>query len=129
MEYRYVSADDFFMMEAKKACQELSNDHSISTGSVVVKDGKVIGRAGNRAVLTNSILIRWHKNGWCVRRLLRIPSGQKYWLCPGCAKTKNHSEQLAIRSTVKNGFEVEGADLYLWGHRWCCEPCQKAIRL
>src|SRR3989344_441935 len=28
---------------------------------------------------------------------------------------------------VKNGHETIGADLYLWGHWWACQPCWNAI--
>jgi deoxycytidylate deaminase len=45
-----------------------------------------------------------------------------YWTCSGCSP-KFHAEQSAIRNAQKNGHDLHGADLYLWGHWWCCENC------
>ncbi|MBU6390363.1 hypothetical protein KGQ31_02340, partial [Patescibacteria group bacterium] len=77
--------------------------------------------------LKNKKLLALHRDGWCARKILKIPSGKKYWLCPGCASARNHSETLVVKAARKAGVETAGADLYLWGHWWCCEPCWKAM--
>lgn len=124
---KYVSESDQFMAEAKKACKELATDRQHPTGAVLVKEGKVIARAANQSALKNEKLLALHKKGWCVRKILKIPSGQKYWLCLGCASSKNHAETLVVRNAKKKGVDTKGADLYLWGHWWCCEPCWRAM--
>ena len=126
MEYLYVPGSNFFMGEAEKMAKNYSTDHNWPTGSVVVKDGKIIGRGANQAALKNKWLMNFHRQYFCIRKFLKIKSGQKYWLCPGCSPASLHSEPRAIADAKKYGV-TEGADLYLWGHYWCCEPCQKAI--
>src|SRR3989344_3972335 len=117
---KYVGAQDRFMRAAETACRELSTDRMHPTGAVLVKDGEVIARAANQSALKNKTLLGLHRRGWCVRKLFKIPSGQKYWLCPGCASSRNHSETLVVKAARKKGVDTEGADLYLWGHWWCC---------
>ena len=119
----YVPASDPFMAEAERARNELSTEKNQPTGAVVVLYGKIIGVDANQAALKNQKLQALHKNGWCVRRILKIPSGQKYWLCPGCAKSKHHAEARAVRDALKKQGRIQGADLYLYGHWWCCKPC------
>ena len=55
-----------------------------------------------------------------------IPPGKGYELCLGC-NPAYHSEPSAIQDAQKRGFKTEGADLYLWGHWWACEPCWQAM--
>jgi deoxycytidylate deaminase len=118
----YVPESNQFMARAKQVRDEKSTDKSVPTGSVLTTDGKIIGEAANLAALTSKRLIRFHKR-FCLRRLLNIKTGGKYWLCPGCAKPKNHSEARAIMNAKRNGNSTQGADLYLYGHWWCCRPC------
>ncbi|MEK7574951.1 MAG: deaminase [Patescibacteria group bacterium] len=120
---KYVPAHDRFMRAAEDACRELSTDHNHPTSAVLVKNGMVIGRAANQSALKNEKLIKLHREGFCIRRLLKIPSGQKYWLCPGCASSRNHAETLVMKLTKKQGIDTRGADIYHWGHWWCCKPC------
>ncbi len=119
----YVSSSNPFMQEAERVCHERSTDKNHSTGSVVVMNDKVIGSNANKAGFKNPFLIGVHQKGICVRRFLKIKSGQKYWLCPGCASPENHSESLAVKDALSKNGKINGADLYLWGHWWCCEVC------
>jgi deoxycytidylate deaminase len=119
----YVDSSNEFMKAAEVACGELSTDKYHPTGAVLVRDGKIIARAANQSALKSEKLLEWHRKGLCVRKLLKIPSGKKYWLCPGCASSKNHAETLAVKTAEKLGVKTDGADLYLWGHWWCCRPC------
>src|ERR1700722_17033833 len=116
----YVPANDPFMQEARTYALAHSLDEAVKTGSVIVKDGMVIGGGTNGS--------NYHKTHGCVRKQLGIPTGQGYELCEGC-HPKNHSEPRAIADAKKDGHDTHGADLYLWGHWWACEPCWNAINM
>jgi len=115
-------------MKAAETCRaESSTDLSFPTGAVVVKDVQIIGRGANQSALRNKKLLEFHKDVFCVRRFLRIPTGKKYWICPGCSSSRHHAESRAVKDAQKKGMETKGADLYLYGHWWCCEPCWKVM--
>ena len=76
--------------------------------------------------LNNKKLINLHSK-YCIRRIFKVPSGQKYWLCPGCATFKQHGESSAVHDALKKHNDTQGADLYLYGHWWCCQPCWDAM--
>ncbi|MFA6132238.1 MAG: deaminase [Patescibacteria group bacterium] len=118
-----VPLENPFMQAAKKIQEELSNDLLNPTGAVVVKDGIIIGCAANHANLPFKSWQLFHKNTFCVRRFFKIKTGTKYWACPGCAKNKDHAEARAARDAAQKNGDITGADLYLYGHWWCCEPC------
>lgn len=119
---KYVPISDIFMAKAMNIRNAESTDFHHPTGAVTVLNGKIIGQGANQSALKNKKLIEIHKNGFCIRRFLKIPSGQKYWLCPGCSSCRHHAETRAAKDAVKNG-NAQGADLYLYGHWWCCQPC------
>lgn len=120
---KHVPVTNPFMAEAKRVREQESTEKNYSTGAVVVLDSKVVGKAGNQAALKNKTLQEFHRTKLCLRKLLKIPSGQKYWVCPGCAKHQHHAEWGAVRNALKNVKDISGADLYLYGHWWCCKPC------
>ena len=111
---QYVPLSDPYMQAAKDFARAHSLDKHVPTGSVLVKDGKIIGRAANGS--------NYHESHVCERVRLKIPTGEGYELCEGC-HPKNHSEGRAVEDARRNGFDTEGSDLYLWGHWWCCKPC------
>lgn len=115
--FKYVPASNKFMKVAESAAKK-SLDYNVPTGSAIIKDGQVIGSGANGST--------YHDTHPCVRVALGIPTGQGYELCEGC-HPKNHSEPRAISDAKSNGSDTAGADLYLWGHWWCCEPCWNAI--
>ncbi len=130
----FVAIENPFMAAAKKYMEEHTTELNHPTGSVVVLGGEIIGRAANKSALKSRKLQELHKNGWCVRRILKIPSGQKYWLCPGCAQLHHHAEARAVRDALNNqksagkgSGSIAGANLYLYGHWWCCKPCWDAM--
>ena len=123
----YIDAGNSFMKEAEYLAKNKSTDFYHPTGAVVVKNGVIIGRGANQSALKNKTLISLHKNYFCVRRILKIKTGEKYWLCPGCSSYKYHAESGAVRDALKNKQDIRGADLYLWGHWWCCKPCWDAM--
>jgi deoxycytidylate deaminase len=110
----YVPESNQFIQEAKRFAKENSLDSNFPTGSVLVKDNKIIGFGANGS--------DYHKNNTCERIKNNIPTGQGYELCEGC-HPKNHSERKAIKNAIDSGLDSKGTDLYLWGHWWCCEPC------
>ena len=110
----YVQGDNKYMQEAKEYARLNSLDKVVQTGSVIVKNGEIIGRGANDS--------SYHETHECERVKQKIPTGQGYELCEGC-HPKNHSEPKAIKNAKEKGNDTTGADLYLWGHWWCCEPC------
>lgn len=120
---KFVALDNQFMLEAKGFCRHNTTDKNHPTGAVVVKDGKVIGSAANQSGYRKKTLIEWHRKWMCFRKWLKIKSGEKYWLCPGCSTYEQHAESGAVRDAIKKERDINGSDLYLWGHWWCCKPC------
>ena len=92
------------------------------TGAALVKNETVIAMAANKAKIENKKLLDLHSK-YCIRRILRVPSGKGYFLCPGCADHKQHAESRVVKQALKENIPTQGADLYLYGHWWCCEPC------
>ena len=113
-EHDYVGMDNEYMQMAKAYAKEHSLDSVMPTASIIVKDGRVIGMGVNGS--------SYHKTHECERVKRGIPTGQGYELCEGC-NPKNHSEPRAVAAATLAGHGTQGADLYLWGHWWCCEPC------
>ncbi len=114
----YVKKGNPFIEAAKKFAREHSLDSTIQTGSVVVMNNIMIGLGANGS--------DYHKTNECERIKRGIPTGQGYELCEGC-HPKNHSERKAIEDAIRSGHDTVNADLYLWGHWWCCESCWDAI--
>lgn len=128
--YRYVPSDNQFIKQAEEFCRRNSTDLFHPTGSVVVSAGQIIGRGANQARLHHKRLAVWHRDGFCLRKFLKIKTGTHYWVCPGCSPANDHSEQRAVRDALQSsgGRMPADADLYLWGHWWCCDPCWQAMR-
>ncbi len=125
----YVDEDNSFLQEAKRFSLQHSTDLHHPTGAVIVKGNEIIGYGANCATFKQKWFTRLHGKGACLRKWLKVKSGTKYWVCPGCVTNKNHAEASAVRdATNKYGTQkVKGADLYLWGHWWCCKPCFDSI--
>ena len=119
----YVGETNEYMKMAKEVARG-SNDQSLPTGAVLVSGAVVLAKASNKTPLSNPFLKDLHKK-YCVRRMLGIPSGQKYWLCPGCASHKNHAEYRTVADFQRKfgNQYYSNSELYLWGHWWCCKPC------
>jgi deoxycytidylate deaminase len=119
----YVKADNHYMVEAMKVAMERSTDDRQPSGAVLVKNGEIIAQGSLQSRIKNKTLQRLHDNGLCLRKLFRLKTGEKYWLRPCCAPPKNHSEAMAIRNAQKSNKDVRNADMYFWGHWWCCKDC------
>ena len=114
----YVAKDNPFMIAARAYAKEHSLDELMPNASVIVKGNDIVASAANGS--------DYHKTNECVRIKRNIPTGQGYELCEGC-HPKNHSESSAVLAAAQAGQDVNGAELYLWGHWWCCEPCWQNI--
>jgi len=117
-EIKYVPADNPFMRDAREYAQANALDERQKIGAAIVKNGEVVGRGANGS--------DYHKTHGCERVRRGIPTGEQYELCEGC-HPKNHAEPRALADAKKNGHNLRGADLYLWGHWWACEPCWDAM--
>lgn len=115
----YVGIDNEFLLAARDYSLKNSLDKVMPTGSVIVLNGKIIGRGANGS--------NYHDKFGCERVRQNIPTGQGYELCEGC-HPKNHSEPRAIAEALKQSEDLSKAELYLWGHWWLCEPCWNAIK-
>lgn len=119
---KYVDDANQFMVRAKEVAKT-SNDQQQPTGAVIVYDNRVVAEVSNKNPLSSKRLVNLHKK-YCIRHMFKIPSGQKYWMCPGCASHENHGEYRAVVALVKqHKNNLNNCDLYLWGHWWCCKPC------
>ncbi|MBI4812108.1 hypothetical protein HY798_01490 [Candidatus Falkowbacteria bacterium] len=113
-EIKYAPLSNEFMDEAKKISEE-SICVKQPTAAVVVKKGMVIGRSSIAGVKTN-YCPRWSS-----------PTGKNYEFCTEICKKDYHAEESAVKNAKKNGHDTKGADLYLYGHWWCCKPCWDAM--
>ncbi|MBI2355598.1 MAG: hypothetical protein HYV13_00105 [Candidatus Doudnabacteria bacterium] len=115
----YAPEDNEFILIARQNRQPLIEQYpsSISTSSIIIKDGKVIGSGTNKPI---------HKS-FCPRTVFDSASGEDYELCPKYCHSDNHSEASAIRDAISKGLDIHGADIYLYGHWWLCKPCWDKI--
>ncbi len=107
------------MILAKEFARTHSLDKTMPGAALVVLDGHIIGRGANGS--------DYHKKFSCQRVALGCKTGEGYELCEGC-HPKNHSEPKAIANAVTNHNPTNGADLFLWGHWWCCQPCWDSMK-
>jgi deoxycytidylate deaminase len=114
----YVPQDNPYMVRAKRLAKKYKSNLRHPAAALVAKNGTVVGEGsiGNNPT---------HLKG-CERVFLNLPTGEGYERCPGCAD-HFHSEARAIADAKEKGADARGADLYLWGHWWCCEPCWRAM--
>lgn len=115
---KYVPMTNQYMLKARTYAKDFSLDTMMPTASVIVKDGKIITMAANGS--------DYHEKHGCERVRLGSKTGEDYDKCEGCSPI-NHSERRAVFNALREGYLLEGADLYLWGHWWCCEPCWKSM--
>ena len=116
--FRYVPADNPFMRLARSCAKNHSLDKTMPTGAVIVNSGVIIGEGANGS--------SYHDKYGCERVRQGIPTGQRYELCEGC-HPKNHAEAKAVADAINQGKDTTGAELYLWGHWWACEPCWTTV--
>lgn len=116
---KYVPADHEYMLAAKKAREEQAGDPTYPVGIVLVKDGQIVVSAGNG-------YNKGPQQHICRRIVMDPPSGTGYDLCD-LHDAPGHSEQMAVKVAEEQGIDLEGADAYMYGHWWACEPCWNAL--
>ena len=124
--YKRVPEANPFMTAAKAYALAHATDRQVPVGAVLVYQGKIIFSAANTGI-KNKIINDFHVKKMCVRRILKIPSGRYYWLCPACVKPQKHPEQQIIAWARENHIDLAQCDLYLWGHHTCCPSCTQKI--
>jgi deoxycytidylate deaminase len=137
--YNFIEDNNEYIEAARKAAIDLSLTSVFPIGMVAEKNGQIIARSGNgNGYHENNLNAPGHKKG-CIRRYLndereakgleKFKSGEGFELCPGC-HTDNHAEANLIRESKKNNTydSLNGANVYMYGHFWCCKDCwQKMI--
>lgn len=116
----YVGIDNKFMRLARDFAKKHSLDDYMPGAAVIVKDGVVVGEGANGS--------KYHDKHPCRRKDLGLKTGEGYELCEGC-HPNNHSEVASINNAKDRGNKkgLTEANLYLWGHWWCCKPCWEAM--
>jgi deoxycytidylate deaminase len=137
--YKFAENDDKFMLAAKQAAKDYSLTSLFPIGIVAEKNGEIIARAANgNGYHENNIDSPGHRKG-CIRRhvndereksgLDKFKSGEGFELCPGC-HTDSHAEANLIKETrkINNYDKLKGANLYMYGHFWCCRDCWQKMK-
>lgn len=114
--FKFVGLENPFMQTAQLARDECAGDRLFPVGAVLVRDGEVLARAGNGYNRGAGFV---HV---CPRVVLECPSGTGYELC-NLHDAPGHAEPMLIAAARGQGIDSFGADVYLYGHWWCCEPC------
>lgn len=109
---QYIPEKNKFILLAKKIAKK-SGCTKQATGSVLVKNGKIIGKGTNAGKRVRV----------CPRVLRGSKTGEDYHFCKDYCNQEGHSEVMAVRDAEKNGHNVAGSDLFLYGHWWCCKNC------
>jgi deoxycytidylate deaminase len=108
---QYVPEDNSFMARARELCSGNQFFCKQPTAAVIVKGKKIVAEGVNGDE---------PRLAFCPRQVLDCKTGQGYEFCPGC-QPRNHGEGTAIRKSDDQG--LASADLYLYGHWWCCKQC------
>jgi dCMP deaminase len=116
-EIKYVPADDKYMLAAKEIAEK-STCVKQKTGAVIVKNGEIIASGSNTGVKEVTVCPR-EKNGY--------ETGTGYELCETTCGQEGHSEAVAVMNGIGEKIDLMDADLYLYGHWWCCQPCWEAM--
>lgn len=82
---------------------------SAEGGAIIVKDKRILSTGYIGAARKTKDCMQ---KGNCLRRQLKIPSGQQYEVCRSV-----HAEQNAVINAARDGVSIEGADMYLFMRR------------
>ncbi len=108
-EIKFVKGDNPYMIAAKEIASK-SGCVKQPTGAVIVKNGEIIGRGTNAGKKVEK----------CPRVTRGSKTGEDYYLCKEVCLQQGHAEAQAIKNAQ---LDTRGADLYLYGHWWCCRDC------
>jgi dCMP deaminase len=107
---------DNYFMDITKLVAKRSTCLRRSVGAIIVKNKRVLTTGYNGAPIN----IRHCTEDGCLRKELKVPSGEKHELCRGI-----HAEQNAIIQAALHGVAIEGATLYCTNLP--CSICAKMI--
>ncbi len=110
-ELLFTAPDNPFIVEASRMARQ--GCFKQGTGAVVVREGKIIGRGSNAA----------KKVDRCPRSEQGFQTGEGYDQCRSVCGQQGHAEVMAIKDAYCRTDDLTGADLYLYGHWWCCADC------
>jgi deoxycytidylate deaminase len=116
-EILFVRSDNIWMLAARKMADEYSGCCWWPTGAVLIKDDKIIGSGANAGKLQTL----------CPRVEHNCSTGTGYEYCTSRCEQTAHSEVNCIKDALRNNQQTTNADLYLFGHWWCCEQCWNAM--
>ena len=85
-------------------------------GAVLVKNKRILATGYNGA----PVGLQHCEDIGCLRKKLKIPSGERHELCRGI-----HAEQNAVIQAAYHGVSIEGSVLYITNHP--CSVCAKMI--
>lgn len=118
--FMFVAESDPHMQAAAQAARELAGDSTWPVGIVLVRDGQVLARAGNGFNRGPG------EPHLCPRILKGSKTGEDYDLC-SLHNAEGHAEPMLMKAAAEAGIPTEGADVYMYGHWWACQPCWGAL--
>ncbi len=106
LKYARPSKDEYYLDLAKSVCRR-STCTKVEIGAVIIRDDQVVatGYCGAPRGTKSSL-----GHGFCLRKKLGIPSGQRYEMCRSV-----HAEQNAIINAARSGTSLLGGDMYIYG--------------
>ncbi len=113
---KFVPLSNKWMKAARKMADTESGCSWWQTGAVIVKNARVIGKGANNK---GTFVIP------CPRIEQKCKTGEGYDLCEKICKVHgfSHAENEAVKDARSKGNDPKTADVYLFGHWWCCESC------
>lgn len=117
--FKFVPEDHPHMRAAARAQKERAGDPLFPVGIVLVRDGQVVAQAGNG-------FNQGPQTHLCPRLLAGCKTGEGYDLCH-LHDPEGHSEPMLMKAARDAGIPTAGADVYMFGHWWMCEPCWKTL--
>ncbi|MBN1503173.1 dCMP deaminase family protein [Candidatus Woesearchaeota archaeon] len=103
------SKEDYYLNIAKEIGKR-GTCRNVQIGAIIVKDDQIISTGYVGAPRKTSDCF---ERGNCLRRELKIPSGQRYELCRSV-----HAEMNAIINAARAGVSLLGGDMYVYGTRF-----------
>ena len=100
------SKDEYYLGLAKAVCLRATCT-KIEFGAVIIRDDQVVSTGYNGAPRGTKSS---QEHGFCLRREMGIPSGQRYEICRSV-----HAEQNAIINAARSGTSLLGGDIYIYG--------------